>query len=66
MSRMVSLIALTLCVGFGAAACHGGGPGGDMPQDPMGGPMMYRAPAISATACSSQAPAAPSCSPVER
>ena len=64
MSRMVSLIALTLCAGFGAAACHGSGPGGDMP-DPMP-PMMYRAPAISATACNTQAPATPSCTPVER
>jgi len=65
MSRLLYVIGLTLVASFGAAACHSGGPAGDMPQDPnpMDPPMMYRAHAT--TACGSQSAAA-ACLSVER
>jgi hypothetical protein len=68
MSRLLSLIGLVAFASLGLAACHGGGPS-EMPQDPMGGPMMYHAPApatrsaAAPTVCNSRPSGAAECAP---
>ncbi len=64
MVRFLYVIGLTLVASLGATACHSGGPAGDMPQDPMDGPMMMHR-AYSTASCGAQSAAA-ACLKVER
>jgi hypothetical protein len=69
MSRLLSLIGLAAFASLGLAACHGGG-ASPMPQDPMGGPMMYQGPSpatrspAAPTVCNSPSSGAAECAPM--